>query len=139
MATNPRLRPLLVALLASFFVLAAVASAAAADAVTPQSAVAATPGPLQRSVHHKRHKRHKRHRARASRVTQLALSTSSPASGQTLSGSVNWHVSVSGATPTRVDFAVDGTVKWSQNASPYVYGGSGGSLDTTQIPDGSHT
>jgi hypothetical protein len=69
---------------------------------------------------------------------QLVVTTLSPANGQTISGSVTWQVSVSGGTPTRVDFAIDGTVKWSQATSPYLYGGASGGLDTTKLSNGSH-
>jgi hypothetical protein len=70
---------------------------------------------------------------------QLLAGTQSPAAGQTVSGSIAWQVWVSGGTATRVDFSVDGSVKWSQTSSPYVYGGPGGVLDTTQLSNGTHT
>jgi hypothetical protein len=70
---------------------------------------------------------------------QLAASTQSPADGQTVTGAIAWQVGVSGATASRVDFAIDGTVKWSQSTSPYAYGGSGGTLDTTALSNGAHT
>jgi hypothetical protein len=70
---------------------------------------------------------------------QLVVTTESPASGETVSGGVTWQVSVTGATPTRVDFSVDGSVRWTQVASPYVFGGPGGTLDTTTLSNGSHT
>jgi hypothetical protein len=70
---------------------------------------------------------------------QLTISTTTPSDGQTLSGSIGWAVSVAGGTPSRVDFAVDGSVRWSQATAPYEYGGSGGTLDTTKLADGAHT
>jgi hypothetical protein len=69
---------------------------------------------------------------------QLVVSTQAPANGQTVSGSVTWQASVSGGTPTSVDFAVDGTVRWSQKSAPYLYGGVSGGLDTTKLSNGSH-
>jgi hypothetical protein len=89
---------------------------------------------------HKHHKRFRcKKRTRTTRAaTQLSVSTLSPTNGQTVSGSINWQVAVS-ETPKRVDFAVDGSVRWSQSASPYLYGGSGGSLDTKTLSNGSHT
>jgi Glycosyl hydrolase family 26/Bacterial Ig domain len=77
-------------------------------------------------------------RATASRA-QLVVKTVSPGGGQTVSGKVVWEATVSGATPTRVEFAVDGVAGWSQTSSPYVYGGAGGALDTTALSNGSHT
>ncbi|MDX6604161.1 MAG: hypothetical protein QOF23_670 [Solirubrobacterales bacterium] len=69
----------------------------------------------------------------------LAIATQSPGDGQTVSGPITWQVAVSGGTPSRVDFAVDGTVKSSRTTSPYTFGGSGGTLDTTALSDGSHS
>ena len=70
---------------------------------------------------------------------QLAATTVSPADGQTVSGSVVWQVSVSGGTASKVEFAIDGSAKWTQTTSPYVYGGAEGVLDTTKLSNGSHT
>jgi hypothetical protein len=67
----------------------------------------------------------------------LALSTQSPADGQAVSGQITWQVSPSGS-PSRVEFLVDGVAKWSQTSSPYVYGGPGGTLDTTKLVNGAH-
>ncbi|HXH98464.1 MAG TPA: hypothetical protein VNH40_14745, partial [Gaiellaceae bacterium] len=58
--------------------------------------------------------------------------------GQTLSGSVTWTAQVSG-TPNRVDFAIDGTTRWTEHHSPYTYGGDGNKLDTSTLADGPHT
>jgi hypothetical protein len=69
----------------------------------------------------------------------LSAATATPADGQTISGSVSWEVTVNGATPTRVDFAVDGSTGWSQTVAPYLYGGGKGRLDTTKLANGSHT
>jgi len=70
----------------------------------------------------------------------LAISTLSPLGGQTISGSVPWEVAVQAGAPTKIEFAVDGTVKWTDTAAPYTYGsGSGGSFDTTKLANGSHT
>jgi hypothetical protein len=69
----------------------------------------------------------------------LSISTQTPTNGQIVSAAIAWQVSVSGGTVNRVDFAIDGTVKSSQATAPYVYGGSGGSLDTTTLSNGSHT
>ena len=69
----------------------------------------------------------------------FSVTTVTPATGQTVSGSITWQVSVSGDSATRVDFAIDGAVKWSQQAAPYLYGGKSAGLDTTQLSNGSHT
>jgi hypothetical protein len=56
-----------------------------------------------------------------------------------LSGSVPWEVTVSGGTPSRVEFAIDGSAVASQTSAPYLYGGAGGKLDTAKLSNGTHT
>jgi len=70
---------------------------------------------------------------------QLAIATKSPVAGATVTGSVAWEVSLFAGAPTRIEFAVDGSVKWSESVAPYTYGGDGGSLDTTKLSNGAHT
>jgi hypothetical protein len=65
---------------------------------------------------------------------QLTVATKSPAAGATLSGSVVWEVSVLAGAPSKVEFAVDGSVKGSDASVPF-----GFSLDTTKLSNGSHT
>ena len=72
-------------------------------------------------------------------ATKLVVTTVTPTNGATVSASITWQVNVTGGVPRRVDFAIDGTVKWSQTASPYLYGGATNGLDTTILTDGSHT
>ena len=67
------------------------------------------------------------------------MTTSSIANGATLSGSVTWTASPSGATVSKVDFLVDGTVKWTEKLSPYYFNGDGSKLDTTTLSNGGHT
>jgi hypothetical protein len=63
----------------------------------------------------------------------LSLTTVKPGSGQTVSGSVAWEVSVMGSA-TKVEFAVDGVAKFSDSSAPF-----GGALDTTKLTNGNHT
>ena len=77
------------------------------------------------------------HRRRASGGRRLRVTTTSPGQG-TVSGRVTWRVEVFGAQPNRVEFAVDGNVKWTENEFPYFYGGEAEALDTTQFADGQH-
>jgi hypothetical protein len=79
-------------------------------------------------------------KASASNATssKLGIVTTSPGSGQTLAGTVIWQAAVSGPTPSRVTFSIDGVVKWTQATAPYSYGGNG-KLDTTALADGSHS
>ena len=68
----------------------------------------------------------------------ISLETVTPGDGSTVSGAIAWSVTVAG-TASRVDFAVDGTVGWSQSSGPYAYGGANGTLDTTKLVNGAHT
>lgn len=66
------------------------------------------------------------------------VSISQPSSGQTVSGNVRWEANVSVAVPTKVDFAIDGVLKWTESYPPYVYNGDTGYLDTTTLTDSRH-
>jgi hypothetical protein len=72
-------------------------------------------------------------------ATKLAISTQSPSNGQTVSGPATWSVATTGEAPSRVDFVIDGTRKWSQTSPPYLFGGVSGGLDTKSLLNGSHT
>jgi len=108
--------------------IACVAIAALAVAL-PTVDAASAHGPRGGEVHMRTHNQ----RAVASR-TKISVATLSPTNGGTVSGTVSWQVKVSGTTPSRVDFSVDGAVKSSDSASPYSY-----NLDTTKLSDGTHT
>jgi len=69
----------------------------------------------------------------------LAIATTSPTDGQTVAAKIAWQVSVLAGAPTKVEFAVDGTVKWTDTTAPFTYGADAGSLDTTKLGNGSHT
>src|SRR3954469_5503506 len=64
----------------------------------------------------------------------LSLATVKPGNGQTVSGTVGWEVAVSAGSPGKVEFAVDGSTKFSDSTAPY-----GGSLHTTPLGNGNHT
>jgi hypothetical protein len=66
----------------------------------------------------------------------VAVATVSPAAGATIAGTVAWTAKVSGATPSRVDFAIDGKVRLSDGTAPFAYGGG---LDSRALADGRHT
>jgi hypothetical protein len=70
-------------------------------------------------------------------ATSLSVS-SSIGNGQTLSGRVPWTVEVGGGTATKVEFYIDGSPRWTENIAPYVFNGTGGTLDTTTLSDGNH-
>jgi Glycosyl hydrolase family 26/Bacterial Ig domain len=65
---------------------------------------------------------------------QLAINTVAPSDGQAVSGKVDWEVLVLEGSPSKVEFAVDGSTKWSDSSAPY-----SGTLDTTKLGNGSHT
>jgi hypothetical protein len=77
--------------------------------------------------------------ANAGRAAQGGVFTKSPAAGATVSGSIVWEAGFSGATPARVDFLIDGVLRGSDSAAPFVYGGQNGTLDTTSLANGTRT
>jgi hypothetical protein len=61
--------------------------------------------------------------------------------GQTLAGSLAWTATAiaGSADPiTRVEFYIDGALKWTEKVVPYVFNGDGNLLDTTTLTNGSH-
>jgi beta-mannanase len=69
--------------------------------------------------------------------SRASMTTVAPLSNATVAGTIGWQVKVTGTTtPSRVDFAIDGNYKSTDNASPYVFGSG---LDTTALGDGTHT
>ena len=65
--------------------------------------------------------------------------TESIKDGSTIAGAVAWTATPSSSTTSKVDFFVDGTLKWTDSAAPYYYNGDGNALDTTKLADGNHT
>jgi hypothetical protein len=64
----------------------------------------------------------------------LTVATKSPAAGATLAGTVVWEVSVLSGAPSKVEFAIDGSVQGSDTSAPFAV-----NLDTTKLSNGSHT
>jgi hypothetical protein len=64
----------------------------------------------------------------------LSIATKSPISGTTLAGSVVWEASVLAGAPSKVEFAIDGSVQGSDSSAPFAV-----SLDTTKLTNGSHS
>jgi hypothetical protein len=64
--------------------------------------------------------------------------SSSIATGATLTGRLKWEATPSKSV-TKVEFSIDGTLRWTEGYAPYVFNGDGNSLDTTTLTDGSHT
>src|SRR6476620_997054 len=64
----------------------------------------------------------------------LTIATKSPLDGTTLSGSVVWEVSVLAGAPSKVEFAIDGSVQGADASAPFAV-----NLDTTKLSNGSHT
>ncbi|HEX6455155.1 MAG TPA: Ig-like domain-containing protein [Solirubrobacterales bacterium] len=64
----------------------------------------------------------------------LSITTVTPGNGQTVSGQVSWEVGALSGAPSKIEFLVDGSAKFSDNSAPF-----GGTLDTTKLGNGSHT
>jgi hypothetical protein len=76
---------------------------------------------------------------RAQAAPALNVQTKSPAEAAVVSGNIVWEATVSNGTPARVEFLIDGTLKWTERGAPYRYNGDTGYLDTKTLSDGSHT
>jgi cell wall-associated NlpC family hydrolase len=68
----------------------------------------------------------------------LAIASETLTNDETVSGSVDWEATTSGPTPNRVEFWIDGTLGWTEHSAPYVFGGDGGTWDTTTVADGTY-
>jgi hypothetical protein len=69
-------------------------------------------------------------------LLRFDVSTTAPAFGQTVSGSIPWSAAPSGESADHLDFFVDGRLRDSEHTPPYAYGG--GSWDTTRETNGRH-
>jgi hypothetical protein len=63
--------------------------------------------------------------------------SSSLTNGSTLAGPVPW-VATPSRSASKVEFYIDGALRWTENVAPFVFNGDGGQLDTTTLSDGSH-
>ena len=67
----------------------------------------------------------------------LTLMTTSPTNGATVTGSVRWEVTPS-STVSKIEFSVDGAMRWTERGAPYVFNGNTGLWDTTKETNGTH-
>ena len=94
-------------------------------------------GVAARHGHHHAHARIHMQKLAGASSARATMTTVSPASNATVSGTIAWQVKVSGSTtPSRVDFTIDGAYKITDSSAPYTYGSG---LDTTTLSDGTHT
>ena len=49
-----------------------------------------------------------------------------------------WTVTPSGKSVSKVDFTIDGSLKWTEIGAPWVFNGDGRTLDTATLANGSH-
>ena len=80
----------------------------------------------------------------ASRSTEaapaVAVSLATPADGARVRGAVRVAASASArAGVARVEFRVDGALRWTARSAPYVFNGDGGTWKTTSVANGRHT
>ena len=66
----------------------------------------------------------------------LGIDSSTLAAGQVVAGTVPWKVEVSGPV-SRVDFLVDGKVRWQDHRAPFAYAGGRG-LSSRSLANGRH-
>jgi hypothetical protein len=70
---------------------------------------------------------------------KFVVKTLSPLAGQVVKKKVKWEVSVVGGRPNRVEFAIDGVLKWTDLRAPYAFKGDRGYLDSATLAPGRHT
>jgi Bacterial Ig domain/Glycosyl hydrolase family 26 len=64
----------------------------------------------------------------------LTIATKSPLTGTTIAGTVVWEIVISAGAPSKVEFAIDGSVQGADASAPFAV-----NLDTTKLSNGSHT
>ena len=64
--------------------------------------------------------------------------TQSISNGATIWGAVTWTAAPSGTPVDRVDFRIDGVVKWQERSAPYQFNGDDSRFDSTTLSDGAH-
>ena len=72
-------------------------------------------------------------------TSAFQVSSKAPLDGQTVSGALTWEAVASGAPVSKVEFSVDGVLRTTEGAAPYVFNGDGNKWDTTKETNGSHT
>jgi hypothetical protein len=70
--------------------------------------------------------------------TSISITGQSLRDGQSLSGLVRWDAYVSGRDVERVDFSVDGAMRWQDRGNPYRFNGNYGRWDTRGETNGQH-
>jgi hypothetical protein len=68
----------------------------------------------------------------------VSVAIPSPTAGATISGSVYFTATVTGALPQRVEMTVDGAAMSTEYEAPYYYNGDGNTLNTLSLSNGSH-
>lgn len=67
------------------------------------------------------------------------LAYTSSITGGVLTGKVPWSATVTAGTASKVEFYIDGVLRWTETFAPYTFNGDpGGLLDTTTLADGTH-
>jgi N-acetyl-anhydromuramyl-L-alanine amidase AmpD len=69
--------------------------------------------------------------------SRVAIVGESLQSGETVQGQVVWSVAVQGAV-RRLEWLIDGRLRWTSTSLPFVFGGKDGTWDTTAETPGSH-
>ena len=68
---------------------------------------------------------------------KAAIVSQSLSPGQTVQGQVEWSVKVQGAV-RRIEWLIDGKLRWTSKSLPFVFGGKGALWDTTREAPGVH-
>jgi hypothetical protein len=71
--------------------------------------------------------------------TSFQVSSTTLSEGQTLSGAVNWDAAATSTSVSKIEFLIDGKLRWTETLSPYQFSGNNGVWDTTKETNGTHT
>jgi hypothetical protein len=76
----------------------------------------------------------------ASAKPAVRTAVTAPADGATVAGRVPFTAAASSAAGiARVEFRIDGVLRWTDKAAPWSFNGSGGTWNTAALADGVHT
>jgi hypothetical protein len=78
--------------------------------------------------------------SRAARGQQIVINAKASKNGVKISGrKVVWLLRCPSSKPARVEFLIDGAMRWMGRKAPYRFRGRHGYLDSTKLSNGSHT
>ncbi|HET7571290.1 MAG TPA: Ig-like domain-containing protein [Gaiellaceae bacterium] len=75
---------------------------------------------------------------KVNKAGKVQVRSSGFSNGQTVQGFVPWRASVASGGARKVEFLIDGRLRWTETKAPFVFGGDGSAWDTTRETNGPH-